>query len=146
MNPGLYLAKTSRRSCRLYFSPAVGFFPATSMQITSGTSWRFTKTTSGLSPLRNVVQLGSRYLLLVGKSCDRNSMCPFTKYRWTNWLNIFFLNNTVKLGYSELGYNEHSVITKRFLSQIGHFSTQINPVITNPGYNEQKCLVPSCWL
>ncbi len=32
--------------------------------------------------------------------------------------------------------NEHSVITTRFLSQIGHFSTQINPVIMNPGYNE----------
>ncbi len=41
----------------------------------------------------------------------------------------------VKLGYNELGYNEHSVITNGFSSQIGHFSTQINPVITNPGYN-----------
>ncbi len=37
--------------------------------------------------------------------------------------------NTVKLGYNELGYNEHSVITNRFLSQTDHFSTQINPVI-----------------
>ncbi len=33
---------------------------------------------------------------------------------------------------------EHSVITKRFLSQIGRFSAQIKP-----GYNEQKWLVPS---
>ncbi len=32
--------------------------------------------------------------------------------------------------------NEHSVITNTFLSQIGQFSTQIDPVITNPGYNE----------
>jgi hypothetical protein len=27
--------------------------------------------------------------------------------------------------------NEHSVITKRYLGQIGHFTTQMNPVITN---------------
>jgi hypothetical protein len=40
--------------------------------------------------------------------------------------------------------NEHSVITNRFLSKIGQFSTQINPVITNPGYKEQKLPVPSC--
>ncbi len=53
---------------------------------------------------------------------------------------------TVKLGYYELGYNDHSVITNKFLSKIGHISTQINPVITNPGYNEQKCPVPSCSL
>ncbi len=45
-------------------------------------------------------------------------------------IRIFFLN-TVKLGYNELGYNEHSVKTNIFLSQIGHISTQINPVITN---------------
>ncbi len=45
---------------------------------------------------------------------------------------------TVKLGYNELGYNEHSVITNKFLSQIGNFTTQINPYITNPGYNEQQ--------
>jgi hypothetical protein len=36
----------------------------------------------------------------------------------------------------KLGYNEHSVITNRFLSQIGYFDTQINPVITNPGYKK----------
>ncbi len=51
-----------------------------------------------------------------------------------------------ELGYNELGYNGHSVITNKFLSKIGHISTQINPVITNPGYNEQKCPVPSCSL
>ncbi len=38
----------------------------------------------------------------------------------------------MKLAYNELGYNEHSVITNGFSSQIGHFCTQINPVITNP--------------
>ncbi len=38
--------------------------------------------------------------------------------------------------------NEHSVITNRFLGQIGHFTTQINSVITNPGHNEQKWPVP----
>ncbi len=51
---------------------------------------------------------------------------------------VKFNCHTVKLGYNELGYNEHSVITNKFLSKIGHFSTQINPVITKPGYNEQK--------
>ncbi len=56
-------------------------------------------------------------------------------------MSIFW--NTVKLGYNELGYNEHSVITNGLSSQIGHLSTQINPVITNPGYNEQKLPVPS---
>ncbi len=54
--------------------------------------------------------------------------------------------DTVKLGYNELGYNEHSAITDGFLSHIGHISTQINPVITNPGYNEQKWPVLSCSL
>jgi hypothetical protein len=54
--------------------------------------------------------------------------------------------NTVKLGYNELGYNEQLVITNKFLSQIGYFTTQINPDITNPGYNEQKWSVPSCSL
>jgi len=39
--------------------------------------------------------------------------------------------NTVKLGYNELGYNEHSVITNNFLVPIGHFTTLNNPVITN---------------
>jgi hypothetical protein len=52
--------------------------------------------------------------------------------------------NTVKLGYNELGYNEHSVITNKFLDNIGHFTTQMNPVITKPGYNEQKWPVASC--
>ncbi len=42
----------------------------------------------------------------------------------------------MKLGYNELGYNEHSVITNRFLHKIGYFSTQINLVITSPGNNE----------
>ncbi len=42
------------------------------------------------------------------------------------------------LGYNELGYNEHLVIMNRFLSQIDYFSTQINPVKTDPGYNEKN--------
>ncbi len=42
--------------------------------------------------------------------------------------------------------NEQSAITNKFLRDIGHFNTQINPVITNPGYNEQKSPVPSCSL
>ncbi len=37
-----------------------------------------------------------------------------------------------------LGYNEHLVITNKFLGKIGHFTTQMNPVITKPEYNEQK--------
>jgi hypothetical protein len=32
--------------------------------------------------------------------------------------------------------NEHSVITNIILSQIAFISKQVNPVITNPGYNE----------
>jgi hypothetical protein len=41
-------------------------------------------------------------------------------------------------GYSELGcYNEHPVITNGFLREIGHLSSQISPVITNPFYNQQ---------
>jgi hypothetical protein len=50
---------------------------------------------------------------------------------------------SVKFGYNSVitnsVVNEHS-------GQIGHFSPQINPVITNPGYNEQKRPVPSCSL
>ncbi len=38
--------------------------------------------------------------------------------------------------------NKHSVITNRILIQISHFSTEINPVMTNTGYNEQKWPVP----
>ncbi len=34
-------------------------------------------------------------------------------------------------------------MTNRFLGQIGHFTTKINPVITNPDYNEQKGPVAS---
>ncbi len=42
--------------------------------------------------------------------------------------------------------NKHFVITNRFLDQIGHFSTQINPVLMSPRYTEQKWPVPSCSL
>ncbi len=48
-----------------------------------------------------------------------------------SWLMIKIKRTTVKLGYNELGYNEHSVITNKFLDEIGHFTTQMNPVITN---------------
>ncbi len=60
--------------------------------------------------------------------------------------NIEQFLNTVKLGYNELEYNEHSVITNNFLVPIGHFTTLNNPVITKPGYNEQIQPVPSCSL
>jgi len=59
----------------------------------------------------------------------------------------------VKLGYNELGhnelelgYNEHSVITNKQFGPKCPFTTQIDPVITNPGYNERFGLVPSCSL
>ncbi len=42
--------------------------------------------------------------------------------------------------------NEHSVIMNRFLSQIGPFSTEINPVITNPGYNEFDCIINQAFI
>jgi hypothetical protein len=45
---------------------------------------------------------------------------------------------TVKLGYNELGYNEHSVITNILLSKFGPNSKQINPVVANPGYSEPR--------
>ncbi len=52
----------------------------------------------------------------------------------------------MKLGYNELGYNEHSVITNKFLGKIGHFTTQMNPVITKPGYNEQRLAGPELFV
>jgi hypothetical protein len=45
---------------------------------------------------------------------------------YLSWKIIVQVLSTMKLG-----YNEHAVITNRFLSQIGYFKTQINPVITN---------------
>jgi hypothetical protein len=48
-----------------------------------------------------------------------------------------FVNKKNLITTVKLGYNEH------ILSQIGHYSAQINPVITNPGCNEQKWPVPS---
>ena len=51
-----------------------------------------------------------------------------------------------ELGYNELGYNEHSVIKNKFKSKITHFSSQMNPVIPKPGYNELKWPVPGCSL
>ncbi len=44
---------------------------------------------------------------------------------------------SIKLSLSSV-VNEHSVITNIILGQIGHFTTQIDPVITNPGYNERR--------
>jgi len=49
-----------------------------------------------------------------------------------------------ELGYNELGFNKHSVITNKYFGPKCPFTTQINPVITNPGYNEQILPVPSC--
>jgi len=53
---------------------------------------------------------------------------------------------TVKLGYNELGYNEHSDIMNKYFGPKSPFTTQIDPVITNPGYNERIWQVPSCSL
>ncbi len=65
-------------------------------------------------------------------------------------LNISFECKKVRLQWNSVitnsVVNEHSNITNRFSGQIGHFTTQNNPVITNPGYNEQKWPVPSCSL
>jgi len=52
------------------------------------------------------------------------------------WLCVRY---TVKLGYNKLGYNEHTVILNNISRPKWPFSTQINPVITNPGYNGQIC-------
>ncbi len=53
---------------------------------------------------------------------------------------------TLKLSYHELGYNEHSVITNKEFGPKCPFTTQIDLVITNPGYNERFWLVLSCSL
>ncbi len=91
-------------------------------------------------------------------------ICGFEQPRfWFFFTPKKAMNSTMKLGYNELGYNEYSVIantrlhrilgyneyqvlTNNFLSQKGHFSTQINPLITNRGNNEQKWPVPGCSL
>ena len=57
-----------------------------------------------------------------------------------------YFSFTVKLGCNELGYNELSVITNEYFGPKLSFTKQINPVITNPGYNEQIWPVPSCLL
>jgi hypothetical protein len=55
-----------------------------------------------------------------------NSACsPF--------INVVDLQSTVKLGYNELVYNEHSVITNDFFSP--KWSSYY---ITKPGYNETR--------
>jgi hypothetical protein len=51
------------------------------------------------------------------------------------------MSNTVKPGYNKLLIDKNSIITNRYLN---HFSAHIKPVITNSGYNKQKCPVP-CW-
>ncbi len=42
--------------------------------------------------------------------------------------------------YNELGNNEQSVITHEYFGPKCPFTTQIDPVITNPNYNERICL------
>ncbi len=44
------------------------------------------------------------------------------------------------------GVTKHLVITNRLLEQIGHFTTQNNPLLTNSGHNKQKWPVLSCSL
>ena len=80
-----------------------------------------------------------------GRSGGRR-YCHRQYYRCVEILNVCYesvVRTTVKLGYNELGYNEHSVITNKYFVSKGSFTTQINPVITNPGYNEQIWPVPS---
>ena len=42
----------------------------------------------------------------------------------------------MKLGYNDLGYKKHSVITNKYFGPNWSFTTQINLVITNLGYKE----------
>ncbi len=55
---------------------------------------------------------------------------------------VLWKKNNLKLQWNSVitnsVVNEHSVITNRFLEQICLCTTQVDPVITNPGYNEQK--------
>ncbi len=58
--------------------------------------------------------------------------------------NEIFHTNICQGNYSKTRlYNEHAVIKNKFLGKIGHFSSQMNPVITKIGNNEQKLTVPS---
>ncbi len=67
----------------------------------------------------------------------RESIC---RNRIKIWIKKQQDANTVKLGYNELGclptldYDEH------ILKPNWSFSTQVNPVVTNPGCSEQKWL------
>ncbi len=54
-------------------------------------------------------------------------------------------STTVKLGYNELGYDEHLVVIYKFLGKIGHIITQMNHVVTCKPLNE-RWPVPSCSL
>ncbi len=77
--------------------------------------------------LRPLSQTTEKYLFSVTKFGE------FDMFVWIPfWTTGFSMNN--------------DVITNRFLGQIGHFTTQINPVITNTCYNEQKWPVSSCLL
>jgi hypothetical protein len=67
----------------------------------------------------------------------------FVETREFGFTNDVTTYNTMNLVLTTSGINEHSVITSKFLGQIDHFSRQINPIIANPFYNEQKWLVPS---
>ncbi len=64
----------------------------------------------------------------------------YESYRDCLVLDLFWfcgIHNTVKLGYNELSYNEHLVITSKiiYLVGLGHFyydyDNEQNPVITN---------------
>ncbi len=52
-----------------------------------------------------------------------------------------FSLRTVKLGYNELGYNKHSSLTNKYFGPKCTFTTQIDSVIMNPGYNKRIWLV-----
>ncbi len=69
---------------------------------------------------------------------------------------VLTIAHTVKLGCDdldcneldciELGYKEHLVITNEYFGPKCPFTTQINPVITNLGYNKRILPVPTCSL
>ncbi len=82
--------------------------------------------------------------MLVKYTCGQSSNlgCHRTKISF-NFLQYFV---TLKIQWNSVitnnRVNEHSVIKNSFLSQICHFSTQINPVTSSHRYKEQKWTVP----
>ncbi len=53
-----------------------------------------------------------------------------------NWPD--FQKEIERISVSNFSVQWNSVLTNKFLGKIGYFSTQINPVIANPCYNEKN--------